>query len=175
MYHFQQIAAGELLGNGISVSSADSFQGTLLSLAKAAYFSPQKLDELHTIDGLRGVGDAVVPDGWFRSARIARNRRDSRNQGSNTQTSEGSSPPSTSTILNPHQSSNSYYRHPSSPSYSTSVPHSGGSSGSSSSTQNSGDTSPHSMSQLVPLEVLVRTAGPRRDPADEQLLRRFVS
>jgi hypothetical protein len=145
-------------------------QVALLSLAIAAYFSPQKLDELHTIDGLRGVGDAVVPDGWFRSARIGRNRRDSRNQGSHTQTSEGSSPPSTSTTLSSHQSSNPYHRRPS-----LSYTHSGGTGGSSSSTQNNGDTSPRSMSQLVPLEVLVRTAGPRRDPADEQLLRRFVS
>ena len=136
---------------------------TLFSIA--AYFSPQKLDELHTIDGLRGVGDAIVPEGWFRSARIGRNRRDSRNQGSNTQTSEGSSPPSTSPILNSHQSSNSHSRHPSLSSYPSSIAH----------TQNSGDTSPRSMSQLVPLEVLVRTAGPRRDPADEQLLRRFLS
>ena len=147
---------------------------TLLSLAIAAYFSPQKLDELHTIDGLRGVGDTVVPEGWFRSARIGRNRRDSRNQGSHTQMSEGSSPPSPSAILSSHQSSNPHHRYPSSPSYSTSAVHSGGSSGSSLS-QNNGDTSPRSMSQLVPLEVLVRTAGPRRDPTDEQLLRRFVS
>ena len=139
---------------------------TLLSLAIAAYFSPQKLDELHTIDGLRGVGDAVVPEGWFRSARIGRNRRDSRNQGSHAQTSEGSSP--SSPTLSSHQSSNPYHRRPS-------LSYTGGSGGSSSSTQNNGDTSPRSMSQLVPLEVLVRTAGPRRDPADEQLLRRFVS
>jgi hypothetical protein len=99
-----------------------------------------------------------------------RNRQDSCNQGSHTQTSEGSSPPSTSTTLSSHQSSNPYHRRPS-----LSYTHSGGSGGSSSSTQNNGDTSPRSMSQLVPLEVLVRTAGPRRDPADEQLLRRFVS
>ena len=147
----------------------------MLSLFVAAYFSPQKLDELHTIDNLRGIGDTVVPEGWFRSARIGRNRRDSRNQGSHTQTSEGSSPPSTSTILNSHQSSNSHHRHPSSPSYSTSTLHSGGSGGSSSSTQNVGDTSPRSVSQLVPIEVLIRTTGPRRDPADEQVIRRFIS
>jgi hypothetical protein len=146
---------------------------TLLSLAIAAYFSPQKLDELHTIDGLRGVGDSVVPEGWFRSARIGRNRRDSRNQGSHTQMSEGPSPPSPSTILSSHQSSNPHHRRPLSPSYSMSTTHSGGSGGSFSS--NNGDTSPRSVSQLVPLEVLVRTAGPRRDPTDEQLLRRFVS
>ena len=147
---------------------------TLLSPAIAAYFSPQKLDDLHTIDGLRGVGDTIVPEGWFRSARIGRNRRDSRNQGSHTQMSEGSSPPSTSAIPGSHQSSNFQHRHPLSPSYSTTATHSGGS-GASLSMQNNGDTSPRSMSQLVPLEVLVRTAGPRRDPADEQLLRRFVS
>ena len=144
---------------------------TLLRLAIAAYFSPQKLDELHTIDSIRGVGDAVVPEGWFRSARIGRNRRDSRNQGAHTHSSEASSPPSTSAILNSHHSSNSHHRHPSSSSYSIS----GGSNGSSSPTQNSGDMSPRSISQLVPLEVLVRTSGPRRDPADEQLLRRFIS
>jgi len=139
---------------------ADRSRGIVRKWHLTAYFSPQKLDELHTIDGLRGVGDAVVPEGWFRSARIGRNRRDSRNQGSHTQTSEGSSPPSTSPILNSPQSSNPHPRHPSLSSYST---------------QNSGNMSPGSMSQLVPLEVLVRTAGPRRDPADEQLLRRFLS
>jgi len=153
---------------------ADRSRGILRKWHLTAYFSPQKLDELHTIDGLRGVGDAIVPEGWFRSARIGRNRRDSRNQGSHTQMSEGSSPPSTSTVLSSHQSSSPHHRHPSS-SYSTTETHSGGSGGLSLSTQNNGDTSPRSMSQLVPLEVLVKTAGPRRDPTDEQLLRRFVS
>ncbi|KIK92754.1 hypothetical protein PAXRUDRAFT_13052 [Paxillus rubicundulus Ve08.2h10] len=34
-----------------------------------AYFSQQKLDRLNTVDNIQGIGDVLVPDGWFRSAR----------------------------------------------------------------------------------------------------------
>ncbi|KAF8837086.1 hypothetical protein BDN67DRAFT_234975 [Paxillus ammoniavirescens] len=34
-----------------------------------AYFSQQKLDRLNTVDNIQGIGDILVPDGWFRSAR----------------------------------------------------------------------------------------------------------
>ncbi|KAJ3517908.1 hypothetical protein NLJ89_g207 [Agrocybe chaxingu] len=57
---------------------ADRPKGIIRKWHLTAYFSPHRLDELDTIDNLRGVGDVVVPEGWFRSARIGRNRRDSR-------------------------------------------------------------------------------------------------
>lgn len=145
-------------------------------LPLAAYFSPQQLDELNTIDNIRGVGDVPVPEGWFRSARIGRNRRDSRTQGSNTPSSEAPSPTSTSPSLSFHPLPSSHLRHPSSSHFSTSPTPSGYLSPAPSSPPHiPHQTSHHSMGQLVPLEVLVRTSGPRRDPVDEQLLRRFSS
>lgn len=158
----------------------------------AAYFSPSKLHELDTIDNIRGVGDVIVPDGWFRSARIGRNRRDSRPQGlSPPSPSEMPIPPALPMAADYHRpsSSNNHpyschqiphispypspYRHTSSPhpylsQSSLSAPAPSGCPSAPSSRENS-------KSQLVPIEVLVRTAGPRRDPADEQLLRRFNS
>ncbi|KAF8180372.1 hypothetical protein BJ912DRAFT_981108 [Pholiota molesta] len=116
---------------------ADKPRGIIRKWHLTAYFSPQKLDELDTIDNLRGVGDMVVPEGWFRSARIGRSRRDSRTHGS--PQSEAPSQSSTSTTLN----YGSHQRHPSS-SHISSIP------------------PPPS-------------AGPRRDPADELLLRKFSS
>lgn len=139
-----------------------------------------------------------MPDGWFRSARIGRNRRDSR--------PSGFSPPSPSEMpIHPSPSPSMDYHRPSSSSMhpypSHQVP--SGSPYSSSYHSNSQHpysphmtcptlsgypspvlTTPRSYShdnvqnfkgQLVPLEVLVRTSGPRRDPTDEQLLRRFHS
>lgn len=113
----------------------------------------------------------VVPEGWFRSARIGRSRRDSRTHGS--PQSEAPSQPSTSTALN----YSSHQRHPSSSHNSIPPTPSGYSSPTSSSPPNSlnYESSHRSMNQLVPIEVLVRTAGPRRDPADELLLRKFSS
>lgn len=142
----------------------------------AAYFSPQKLDELDTIDNIRGVGDVVVPDGWFRSARIGRTRRDSRSAHGSSFQPEASQPSTSAHALNFHHPSNSHQRYPSSQ-FSASATPSGYSSPVSPSPPHSTDyeTSQRSMNQLVPIDVLVRTAGPRRDPADELLLRKFSS
>ncbi|KAF8899763.1 Gti1/Pac2 family-domain-containing protein [Gymnopilus junonius] len=152
----------------------DRSRGVIRKWHLTAYFSPQTLDGLDTIDNIRGVGDVTVPEGWFRSARIGRNRRDSRAHGPNSVSPESPHQPSTSTVLinspSSHQrlpqsshppSPSAPSGYPSPPSPSPSLPHS--------------NISHHSMSQLVPLEVLVRTSGPRRDPVDEQLLRRFSS
>lgn len=162
----------------------------------AAYFSPSKLQELDTIDNIRGVGDVAVPENWFRSARIGRNRRDSR---------PGFSPPSpsetqpaspiqeyhrpSSSSMHPYPSHQIQSGSPYSSPYHPGSPHpysphmtSPTLSGYSSPVLASPGPSPRSYShdgvhgskgQLVPLEVLVRTSGPRRDPTDEQLLRRF--
>ncbi|KAI0336767.1 hypothetical protein GY45DRAFT_1365721 [Cubamyces sp. BRFM 1775] len=37
-----------------------------------AYFSQTTIDSLGTIDDIPGVGDVVVPDGWFKSARASK-------------------------------------------------------------------------------------------------------
>ncbi|KDR72593.1 hypothetical protein GALMADRAFT_252738 [Galerina marginata CBS 339.88] len=153
---------------------ADRPRGIIRKWHLTAYFSPEKLDELDTIDNLRGVGDITVPDGWFRSARIGRNRRDSRTNGSSQLVPEAQSQSSTPTGLHFQHSPSPHQRQPSSSHLSTPPTPPGYSSTASSSLQsNPYETSHHPPSQLVPLEVLVRTSGPRRDPADEQLLRRF--
>ncbi|KAF9523250.1 Gti1/Pac2 family-domain-containing protein [Crepidotus variabilis] len=180
---------------------ADRPKGIIRKWHLTAYFSPSKLHELDTIDNIRGVGDLAVPDGWFRSARIGRNRRDSR--------TIGFAPPSPPDLaIQPIPSGSMDYHHPQinapyhsypSPSQHMSTPHPYPSSASphiyTTSSQvttptasgyttptSSTSSSPRSLlneyphnpkNRLVPLEVLVRTAGPRRDPTDEQLLRRF--
>jgi len=177
---------------GVSVTAL------LIIFVPAAYFSPSKLQELDTIDNIRGVGDVAVPEGWFRSARIGRNRRDSR--------PPGFSPPSPSEIpIQPAPSPGIDYHRPSSssmhpyPSHHipSGSPYSSPYHPSSSHPYPPHMTSPNlsgypnpalatpsprsyshdsihsSKGQLVPLEVLVRTNAPRRDPEDEILLRRF--
>ncbi|KAF8157013.1 Gti1/Pac2 family-domain-containing protein [Crassisporium funariophilum] len=151
---------------------ADRPRGIIRKWHLTAYFSPQKLDGLRTIADIPYVGDIVVPEGWFRSARIGRNRRDSRSHGSSIQPSEALNQTATPMTSNQHHSPTSHHRHPPSTILSISPTPSGYSSAASSS---SIDIPNYSLSQLVPLEVLVRTSGPRRDPADEQLLRRFLS
>ncbi|KAF8997789.1 hypothetical protein BDQ17DRAFT_1248359, partial [Cyathus striatus] len=46
-----------------------------------AYFSLTKVDELDTIDNIPGVGDVIVSDRWFESARGKKVRHDSQAQG----------------------------------------------------------------------------------------------
>lgn len=154
----------------------------------AAYFSPLKLDELSTIDNIRGVGDVVVPEGWFRSARIGRNRTNSRtNGGPNPHSPENhvlnlpsSSPTSNGNYYysSAHSSPHHHHRQPSHPSSSPAPP-----SGYHHQTFSPPPPVPpmptshgyeNSHHQLVPLEILTRNSGPRRDPADELLLRRFL-
>ncbi|CAA7268368.1 unnamed protein product [Cyclocybe aegerita] len=148
---------------------ADRPKGIIRKWHLTAYFSPHRLDELDTIDNLRGVGDIVVPEGWFRSARIGRNRRDSRTHALPS-TSEGPGHSPTSSGSNFYLPSGSHHQYPSPSQHSSPASPSG----------YSIPASPprsvvHPQHQLVPLEVLVQTAGPRRDPADELLLRRFSS
>lgn len=142
----------------------------------AAYFSQNKLDELRTVDELPGIGNVAVPEGWFKSARIGKARRDSvRVQGNNPQSPETLSQPSTPPFYTyPLGSSpTSQQRH-----VPLAIPHPPSSSPSPSS-QSSTVSSPsiHINSQpnghLVPLEYLQNVSAPRRDPTDEQLLRRF--
>ncbi|KAF5318656.1 hypothetical protein D9619_010698 [Psilocybe cf. subviscida] len=157
---------------------ADRARGIVRKWHLTAYFSPQKLDELNTIDNIRGVGDVVVPDGWFRSARIGRTRRDSRSAqpGAPGHPSEPRDP-AVSIVTNHHHASESTHRPPPpSQTHSSPIP-SGYSSPISSSPPNrlDYDNMHRSRTQLVPIEVLVQTGGRRRDPADELLLRKFSS
>lgn len=43
-------------------------------VTEAAYFSQEKLNRLNTVDKIHGIGDALVPDGLFRSGRTAKPR-----------------------------------------------------------------------------------------------------
>ncbi|PPQ87683.1 hypothetical protein CVT25_011450 [Psilocybe cyanescens] len=154
----------------------DRPRGIIRKWHLTAYFSPHKLDELDTIDNIRGVGDVPVPEGWFRSARIGRNRRDSRTNGTVPLSPEVPNLSPTSPISNYHYASGSHQAHPSMYIPISPLPSGYSSSESASPPQISSHDGLHRpASQLVPLEVLVRTSGPRRDPADEQTLRRFLS
>ncbi len=136
----------------------------------AAYYSRNKIDELRTVDEIPGVGDAMVSEGWFKSARVGKVRRDSRTYSGGPH--PGEIPPSSTTpplyaySLGSPTSHSRYIQYPnqhtisSGPSGHFSAP---------SSTQN------HLTEHLVPLEYLKNISAPRRDPTDEQLLRRFAS
>lgn len=47
----------------------------LIMITIAAYFSQATLDGLNTIDAISGVGDVVVPQGWFRNARASKSKQ----------------------------------------------------------------------------------------------------
>ncbi|KAG5220674.1 hypothetical protein IMY05_C4540000900 [Salix suchowensis] len=55
-----------------------------------------------TIDNIRGVGDVLVPDGWFRSARATKARRDNR------EISGGPSSPSSDAAVDPPEPIDSF-------------------------------------------------------------------
>ncbi|KAG6834591.1 hypothetical protein H0H93_008722 [Arthromyces matolae] len=155
---------------------SDSPRGMVRKWHLTAYFNQQRLYELGTIDNVRGVVDVLVPEGLFRSARLGKTRRDHRgsvkrlerpiasghSESSNSRfdsvieppraRSRGSSPVAyTCTTFSSRFSDNSRECSPSSES----------------SRQVSGTS-------LVPLEYLQNITAPRRNPADEQLLRRFT-
>ena len=142
----------------------------------AAYFSQNKLDELRTVDEIPGIGNVPVPEGWFKSARIGKARRDSvRVQAQSPGTlSQPPTPPFYTYPLGSSPTSQQRHVVP----LVAAAPHPPSSSPSPSS-QSSTASSPsiHTNSQpnghLVPLEYLRNVSAPRRDPADEQLLRRF--
>ncbi|KAF8634852.1 hypothetical protein AX17_004100 [Amanita inopinata Kibby_2008] len=158
----------------------DRAQGLVRKWHLTAYFSQQKLAGLDTIDNIQGGGVITVPEGWFRSARTMKSRRDSRNYGHASQLPERNLYPAAPSFHEapPHILDLHGYEvlHPlrhCSPSSS-----SGG--------RNSPSASPTaqtrpptsrlgSSQQLVPLEYLQTVSAPPRDPVDEQLLRRFSS
>ncbi|KAF9266068.1 hypothetical protein L218DRAFT_858928 [Marasmius fiardii PR-910] len=158
---------------------ADRPRGVVRKWHLTAYFSQEGLNRLATIDSIRGIGDAPVPEGIFRSARASKMRRDPR---------EGLSPIS----IQPSDVGEAYYPAMDGHSYSPRLPghhpsmpvSSIGYSRPTSSSNSSNNSSPVSVSSslalsgpghghLVPLEHLQNASSPRRDPVDEQLLRRF--
>lgn len=143
----------------------------------AAYFSQQKLDELNTIDRIPGVGDVPVPDGWFRSARASKVRRDTAGSTSpssaNYATGLPASPPISSTYPQYRESLSPSYESSTSP---VSFDHSSSvSSSSMPNTHISNVPVRGGQHDLVPLEYLQNISGKKRDPRDEQLLRLFGS
>ncbi|KAK7046651.1 Gti1/Pac2 family-domain-containing protein [Favolaschia claudopus] len=141
-----------------------------------AYFNQETLNELDTIDDLRYL-DVPVPEGWFRSARATKARRENRTIFDHAQLSEGTASSPTSPNFNrttafapPGAQTTRYRGLISSPDRRFGCP-------APLSSPQLPDGMPPCMSigRLVPLEYL-QNAPPRnrRDPIDEQLLRRFA-
>ncbi|KAF9819406.1 hypothetical protein IEO21_02149 [Rhodonia placenta] len=115
-----------------------------------AYFSQTTLDSLSTIDEILGVGDVMVPDGWFKSARASKAKR------AETSSGDELAPPPRARV-SPSS--------PPTPSRTTRAP----------SPPRRHGLGPRGPRDLVPLDVLQGLARPARNPVDEQFLRRFAS
>ncbi|KAJ7057826.1 hypothetical protein C8F01DRAFT_1086259 [Mycena amicta] len=159
----------------------DRPSGTIRKWHLTAYFNQETLNELDTIDDLRLL-DAPVPEGWFRSARATKARRENRGVGD---LPEGmlSSPTSDHPLPMPFNSTpaaQTRYR-----GQVATTPKTAASSPSSIAIPVPLKPTPRhpafmqspitSTAGLVPLEYLENTSQKnRRNPTDEQLLRRFV-
>ncbi|KAJ3878402.1 Gti1/Pac2 family-domain-containing protein [Lentinula edodes] len=161
---------------------ADRTRGIVRKWHLTAYFSQEKLSQLRTIDSVRGIGNVSVPDGLFRSARANKARRDTGVEVSLPGTSLITETVIPSVILplsprgHPGAITHSSYSRSSiiAPIKTTMTPSTSSSSSSSTSSPvliHTPTTTPPK--QLVPLLYLQNNTSPRRDPADEQLLRRF--
>lgn len=155
---------------------ADRPRGIVRKWHLTSYFSQQRLASLDTIDSIPLVGNAVVPDGWFQSARtVKNNRRESRNFGTVPIIDRNHYPPTSSNIPDTisstdlHQSRDLLHlmQHNSPSSSPRRSP------SSSPNTQTTSLAPRISTQQLVPLEYLQSVSAPQRDPIDEQFLRRF--
>ena len=135
-----------------------------------AYFSQQRLETLDTVDRIPGIGDAIIPEGWFRSARSGK-RRDNRRLSGSQMTSDP--------LLGPQPDSCHFppprHQFPPSVMYTTPLSTGGSRDRTPSPDFNSDSSSGGSgkKGRLVPLEYLQNVSGSRRDPADEQVLKRF--
>ncbi|KAJ3813084.1 Gti1/Pac2 family-domain-containing protein [Lentinula lateritia] len=157
---------------------ADRTRGIVRKWHLTAYFSLEKLSQLRTIDSVRGIGNVSVPDGLFRSARANKARRDAGVEVSLPSTSliTETAIPSVTLPSSPqgHPGAITHSSYSRSSIKTTMTP----STSSSSSSSNSSPVFIHTPTttppkQLVPLLYLQNNTSPRRDPADEQLLRRF--
>ncbi|KAJ3762216.1 Gti1/Pac2 family-domain-containing protein [Lentinula raphanica] len=162
---------------------ADRPRGIVRKWHLTAYFSQERLTQLRTIDSIQGIGNTPVPDGLFRSARANRTRRDTR-----AELLPGTSPlaETVSPRLTPYSSPRPHagpaITHLSHSSMSIIPPIATTAMSSPSRGSSTGLPSPVSihtstatqLEQLVPLQHLIEnSSSPRRDPVDEQLLRRF--
>ncbi|KAJ4466947.1 Gti1/Pac2 family-domain-containing protein [Lentinula edodes] len=161
---------------------ADRTRGIVRKWHLTAYFSQEKLSQLRTIDSVRGIGNVSVPDGLFRSARANKARRDTGVEGSLPGTSLITETVIPSVILSSSPRGHSgTITHSSYSRSSIIAPIKTTMAPSTSSISSSSTSSPVSIhtpttttpKQLVPLLYLQNNTSPRRDPADEQLLRRF--
>ncbi|GLB39156.1 putative gti1/Pac2 family protein [Lyophyllum shimeji] len=160
----------------------ESLRGVERKWHLTAYFSQQRLDELDIIDRIPGVGDVPVPDGLFRSARAGKLRRDHRSSSKKSKQPPDLAIGPESYRLNHGQASSPSSRRRSSLSSDHLMsPSSLTANRSRHSSPSSDAASPESISptrqpaKLVPLEYLQNVSGTRRDPVDEQFLRRFSS
>ncbi|TFK49403.1 hypothetical protein OE88DRAFT_1633432 [Heliocybe sulcata] len=129
----------------------DRAQGTMRKWHLTAYFSQETVDSLTPVSALPGIGDVTVPEGWFRSARSSKTRRDMLDAQSR---SAASSPSSGASSVSPSTPANN--------ASDDSLPRS----------LRSGD-SPLEDVDLVPLEYLQNKSCPPRDPADQEMMRRL--
>ncbi|RDB30529.1 cAMP-independent regulatory protein pac2 [Hypsizygus marmoreus] len=153
---------------------ADASRGIVI----AAYFSQQRLDSLNTIDKICGIGDVPVPDGWFRSARTGKMRRDHRNPQTKPQEQRDLAVrPQVEKVQIPSPGP----RGRDSPPPHRQVPHSplffdrSRESSPTSETPSPQSLPTYAQGKLVPLEYLQSVSGARRNPVDEQFLRLFSS
>ncbi|KAJ6486940.1 Gti1/Pac2 family-domain-containing protein [Mycena sanguinolenta] len=154
----------------------DRPSGTVRKWHLTAYFNQETLNELQTIDELRYL-DVPVPDGWFRSARATKARRENRTLAEHGQLSEGiisspTSPNSDHSLAFSPPAAQTRYRGQLSTlntTFACPVPLS--------SPRHAAIMAPLTpIGRLVPLEYLQNTSQKnRRDPTDEQFLRRFAS
>ncbi|KAJ7096738.1 hypothetical protein B0H15DRAFT_774024 [Mycena belliarum] len=146
-----------------------------------AYFNQETLNELDTIDDLRYL-DVPIPEGWFRSARATKTRRENRTIADHSQSSEG-------LVTSPTSPNSDHHHAPPAPAAQTRYRGQISTLKTTCPTRSPGPVSsprhpaymnpPLSLTptgRLVPLEYLQNTSQRnRRDPTDEQFLRRFGS
>jgi hypothetical protein len=160
-------------------------------IISAAYYSQQELESLRSIDEIDGVGNVTVPEGWFKSARGIRTRREPREQRENASTTNRADAESELDSDSTGHLSMPIGPTPHTHTHRHSTIRSQGNYGFEQHSQdpvalhyraenmNTPPTSPHQerprspRNQLVPLEYLRTVTMPRRSPADEQLLSRF--
>ncbi|KAE9391103.1 hypothetical protein BT96DRAFT_888874 [Gymnopus androsaceus JB14] len=154
---------------------ADRPRGIVRKWHLTAYFSQEKLNRLNTIDSIPGIGNVQVPDGLFRSARANKTRRDAREMLLPTSLASETVIRSAISYSN-HIGTVAHTSHLEPVAVLTPIRTSALPTSRSSSTTSSPVSMHSPMSfpgQLVPLHYLENTASPRREPTDEQLLRRF--
>jgi hypothetical protein len=89
---------------------SDRPHGILRKWHLTAYFSQSRLDELYTVDCIPGIGNVPIPDGWFKSARARKPRRNTLTGSGRDEHSSSSSP--SSSLENRSSRRESSHHHP---------------------------------------------------------------